>query len=344
MSNIIGRIVLSFPKAVSHLPCSAVLASVLLLCVSTALAGEPKLVCDEPVFSFGNVEGSNSVEHSFVLWNRGDAPIIIGKLRGCCGATVAVSAPTIAPGSNTILKIVLSLAGANGEVRKSVYVASNDPKQPYLQVRLEGMARPPVLVEPGYLNFNAVSSNEALSAEVTITSLPVVPLRVTNVVSATGQFRAEVIVSSNRFCRIRVNSIGPLPQGVTRGSIAALTDNAMYPRLDISVLATVSSDILIVPQDITLLATTGKVEPVTRYLAIRSKRGVPFKILSVEAPDPGIEVKVDALSSGGYRIEMKNILPFSELDGKRFIIKTDHADGREISVPVRMTPASGQGK
>jgi len=35
---------------------------------------------------------------------------------------------------------------------------------------------------------------------------------------------------------------------------------------------------------------------------------------------------------------MKNILPFPELDGKKFVIRTDHEDGREIPIPIRMTP------
>jgi hypothetical protein len=44
------------------------------------------------------------------------------------------------------------------------------------------------------------------------------------------------------------------------------------------------------------------------------------------------------LLSGGHRVQLTGILPSPDLDGNRFLIRTDRADAREIPVPIRVTP------
>jgi len=73
-------------------------------------------------------------------------------------------------------------------------------------------------------------------------------------------------------------------------------------------------------------------------VAIRSKANRPFKILKVEPPEAGIEVKLRDLAAGGYTCEISNILPFKDLDGKKVVISTDHEDGRQIAIPIRIVP------
>ena len=100
----------------------------------------PKIACKQPVHEFGAVDNSQSVEHTFVMWNEGEAPLEIGRVRACCGATAEIADKTILPGTNTTLKIKLSLRGRNGKQQKSFYIASNDPEQRYYQLQLTGAA------------------------------------------------------------------------------------------------------------------------------------------------------------------------------------------------------------
>ena len=315
-----------------------------LLLAENALAGTgPRIFCDEPEYQFGEKPNTGVVEHVFIVENKGDAPLHVGSVRACCGTGASIATNQIGPQTNTTVAVSLSIGGMRGPVSKVFYIGSDDPAQPYCQLRVTGTATADAYLDPGSVNFGDLRSGEKAEQVVKLAVSTNIALSVTNVTIDVPKFAATFSKTKDGY-GITVHTVPPFKPGVTQGNMRILTDNKAFPQFDMHLVATLGCDILVVPPDITLVTATGKAAPVTRYLAIRSKRGAPFKILSVEAPDPGIEVKVDALSSGGYRIEMKNILPFSELDGKRFIIKTDHADGREVSVPVRMTPASGQGK
>ncbi len=101
------------------------------LCVGAASAvlAAPRIVCDEPVYVFGDATTQPAIAHEFVLRNGGDADLRFGKVKTCCGVEAALAAGRLAPGSNAVLAVKLSLAGRRGPVNKSIYVASNDPRQ-----------------------------------------------------------------------------------------------------------------------------------------------------------------------------------------------------------------------
>ena len=69
----------------------------------------PSLVCDAPVHDFGNLADAAPVVHSFLLWNRGTAPLEISNVRACCGGAAKAAANRIAPGASTTVEVTLSL-------------------------------------------------------------------------------------------------------------------------------------------------------------------------------------------------------------------------------------------
>ncbi|MEI8354330.1 MAG: DUF1573 domain-containing protein [Lentisphaerota bacterium] len=227
------------------------------------------MACKEPEFNFGDRPNTGVVEHVFTIQNQGDAPLRIGNIRACCGATAGIESSVIAPGSNSNLKATINLAGRRGEMKKSFYIASNDPNQPYYQIRMIGNPTAEVYVDPGDLDFGHVRP--------------------------TGN-----------------------PPGI------------------VHLAATLADDIEVVPRELVLVSAPGKVEPVTRYLALRSRRDSPFNVLKVETPDPAVKVKIDKLSPAGYRLEFENFRAFAALDGKSIMIRTDHPDGTALVIPIRV--------
>lgn len=89
-----------------------------------------------------------SVVHVFVIWNRGDAPLEISRVRSCCGATATLAEQVVAPGTNTTVRVVASLRGLRGQVRRNIYVASNDPRQPQYHLGLVGSVAAPAQAPP----------------------------------------------------------------------------------------------------------------------------------------------------------------------------------------------------
>ena len=307
---------------------------ILLLTLSTQ-AG-PKIGCKEPDYQFGDKPNIGSTEHTFLIENQGDVPLQIGKIRACCGASASIGAQIILPGSNTTFNINLSLQGRKGEQRKSFYIGSNDPNQPYFQVRMIGNATAEVFIDPANVDFGQLRlTSEAEKIVRFVCAGTNLTLTITNLVVDTVQFTAKCERTNDGY-RIKVRTVPPLKPGVTQGNMRILTDSGKYPRFDVHLAATLASDIQVVPQEIVLVEKSGKPEAVNRYVALRSKSNKPFKILKVEPPEDGIDVKVRNLAAGGYTCEMNNILPFKELDGKKVIISTDHEDGKQIAIPIRV--------
>lgn len=305
------------------------------LTLATSLAyAKPRIVCTSPSHEFGAAEGAQSVEHVFLLENRGDELLTFGRVRGCCGASTALRDKSVPPGTNTTLQVKLSLRGRKGAVRKSIYVASNDPKQPYLRLTLTGRVAGTLDVTPRSVDFGAISSMATATQMVTVSSA--VGLSVTNIQCTSNRFQAEVErVSSNRHA-VTVSLVPPLPAGRTQAKVGLLTDNPRTPKIEFSVQAVVSGDIIAVPRELTVIAPEGTPKTVTRYLALRSRRRAPFNITDVKLPEDGMTSKLTALGHAGWRIEIGAILPLSELDGASITLHTDRVDEPTVSIPVRV--------
>ena len=310
-----------------------------------AWAGAPRIACDSTEFHFGRADNGKSVEHYFVIHNRGDAPLLLGKLRACCGASMNVATNVIAPGTNTMLHIELSLKGRRGKQRKSFYVASNDKRQPYLQLRFLGEAIAEVTVRPRKVDFGSIEPDARLEKESVISYATNVVLNVTHVVSGGERFVASLIkpALSNNQHRIKITTVPPFSAGVTWGRITVLTDHPKHKKLTIRAMAKVVEDVVVVPKEIVLMAADGEANPVTRYIAIRSRKKRKFKILDVKVPEDGIVAKWSAQGEFGFRIELGNVLAIEDGD---VVISVEGEGGgkQELRVPVRVVERKGGGK
>lgn len=306
------------------------------LLLSGALAGAaPRISCPEPVHDFGTMDGGRHAENAFVIRNDGDETLKIGRVRACCGATAKMSSKIIEPGTNATFFVKLSLRGRRGKQRKSFYIASNDPRQPYFQVRMVGTAVTRVDVVPRAVSFGRVGSEDCLTNVVRIVCQSDWVFSVTNAVSSEGRFAVRVTSPDPRRHEVAVSTVPPLLPGVTKGTVVLLTDNPRCPKVIIPVSATVSSDIMVVPREI-LLTGSEDSGPVTRYVAVRSRTGRPFKVLKVETPDDGIEPVVSPLGRAGHRCELRNVIPFEGLAGRHVTFVTDSEAASRIAVPIRI--------
>lgn len=103
-------------------------------------AAEPApsvLVIPAPQFEAGTVTNS-FLTHAFTLRNAGAAPLVITRIRACCGATCQLAATNLPPAATTELQVRLDLAGRSGAFRKTIYLHTSDPVHPITALRLTG--------------------------------------------------------------------------------------------------------------------------------------------------------------------------------------------------------------
>jgi hypothetical protein len=105
--------------------------------VSTAKE-QPRIQVVPGSYDFGDIS-STAVEYTFSVRNVGDAPLEIMDLSTSCGCTtVSISAERIVPGQAADLRVTFdpNYHGTEGRVFRLVFIKSNDPVQPEVQLEI----------------------------------------------------------------------------------------------------------------------------------------------------------------------------------------------------------------
>lgn len=287
-----------------------------------------------PVYSFGNLDNSETIQHIFVLKNVGDAPLRISRVRVCCGVRAALTNELVLPGTSTTVAVTMDLRKRRGNIRKTIYVESNDPAHPRYPLQLAGHVVSEVRVYPRHIGFGGVA-NDA-EAERTAEVRFAVPREVcvTNVLCSHESFAVRCEQRSANVYDIRVRTVPPLADGTTRDMITIHTDDEKHSVLKIPVTVTVVKDLLFLPRDIALDGRTDL--PVMRYIVVRSRSRQEFSVRSVEVPLAGVETVLSKYPGGGVRCELKNMSAVPGLSGKHVVIQTDHPREPVLRVPIRV--------
>lgn len=300
----------------------------------------PHLTCGSPVWDFGKHDNEDTVEHVFVLHNDGPDVVLLGKVIGCCGSTAELSTGTVLPGGEAAVKITLPLKGRSGEQSMSFYVQSNSSAVPLYELRIKGIALAKVDIQPGSIMLGSASEDTVIEKTVSIGCQSNIIFRVTNTVSSAACIGASYLGVSGNVHRVSVRTIPPLPFGIIRATVSVMTDHSKYPVLEVPVLARVTKDVVVFPSEIRL-AKNGGGKAETWYGVVRSISRTQFKITGTEVPSAGIEVGCSPLSNGGYKVEVRNLLPQPDLDGKQIILKTDNAGANDVGIPIQLFAPDG---
>ena len=101
------------------------------------VSGGPQMVFDSDTFHFDMMAVGTKVAHTFQFKNVGNAPLIISHVQPSCGCTALKDWPDkpIAAGESGQISIEFNATGSEGEVNKTVWVATNgEPKDKVLHI------------------------------------------------------------------------------------------------------------------------------------------------------------------------------------------------------------------
>lgn len=117
-------------------------ASVLLmLALAGCSGGTPQAAVSPADYDFGQIGPDNPVTTTFVVNNPGNGPLQIESVATSCGCTTAqISSQTIAPGASADLTVTFdpqAHAGAIGQFLRYVYLRTNDPATPEVEVEIK---------------------------------------------------------------------------------------------------------------------------------------------------------------------------------------------------------------
>lgn len=95
----------------------------------------PSLETNTTTLKFDKVISSKISEAEISFTNAGNGDLIIYKSQSTCPCLdLQFSNTIIKPGSKATAKVILDTINLSGQINKSIYVFTNDPKNPYLQI------------------------------------------------------------------------------------------------------------------------------------------------------------------------------------------------------------------
>lgn len=119
-----------------------------------------QLVCDDNVLKCGEKIYGDRIEHSFVLRNTGDSPVVIEGIRSDSGVDCLVDVKTISPGKHARVMTRALLRGPEGEFHREITVTTNAIQSPVLRLGLVGTLLSDASIDPKPLLLGAFRASD----------------------------------------------------------------------------------------------------------------------------------------------------------------------------------------
>jgi len=305
-------------------------------------AGTPKIVCEEPEFTFGIVKNTEEIVHDYVIRNEGDGRLEIRNVLTDCGCVlIRPSDAFIEPGRETTIKARFALKGRNGKQRKRITVESNDRATPRLTLHLVGEAWADVQCTPDRLYWGNIRADASLEKSVNLVFHGDEPRDIIAVESPSAVFITETdIIALGEKYTIKIRAEPPLPLGPFQGELQVFTDHPAFPVIRIPMQGRVVGELYTLPDEI--LVDPRDAKPVSRFFAVKSSStNRAFKLVSVNImpPDTHVTTQIRPMLSPGFRVELRNIPVTTNLDDRWIVIKTDLDSAPELRIPIRRRPS-----
>ena len=308
----------------------------------------PQLVVTQRKIALGTVLEGDKVKLDWLLENRGNADLVIDRVKPACGCTavdLTDEEKTIAPGGSLRLRSQFDSTGRRGRQDKTVTVYTNDPLVPAMKLEFTADVEALYETKPStVLNLRAVQRGELSSMVLEITPgkgrkvIAVTDVEYDDNLPLTWEKESfEAKSGTGQRIRFRVDPYAALGTLTSKAKIKLEVDGIPRERL-MSLRAEIVGE----------LSTMPKVPDATRHEArpgkklpkvtIRAMNKRPFEVLGVSAgPLLDVEItpsgKPKPKSAYTIRLSVRKDAPPGPF-GTMLEIRTDSLDQPLVQVPV----------
>lgn len=327
--------------------CAVFLAGSLL---AQGTSGKPKAVVAEPVEDVGVVAKGDKIVHDFAIRNDGASELLISEVAPACGCTVAEFDKSIAPGKAGKVHAVLDTSTFSGPIAKGIYVFTNDPDNPRLELTIRAKVEPSINVRPGYARFVKADPEGLGAVEQLIWSPDGTAFDIVRIENPYGAFlkvehraatdadRAEAGVEGGGHVVTLTLDYGAAPVGSLAQYVSVHTSHPKQKVVQIPITGFVRPLVAVTPQELDL-GQVSLAEPVRHVINVQSFAAQPMAVTSVENDLGTAEASVRTLKEGKefqVLLTLNPGMPKGEFAGK-VKIHTDNPKRPIIEVPVRGT-------
>jgi hypothetical protein len=217
----------------------------LLTATGSLLAGfDSGIKLKEESWDFGRIKQGKSLVHVFKFTNSGTDILKIGRVTSSCGCTAAlVSKDSLKPGEQGELKVTFNTSGYEGDITKYIYIETNDPANPRIQIGVSASIdvppRPKVELDTYSLDLGLLLEGDNLSAETIIKNRGELELTVSLNHRDAQFFRnkkkieAPLKLAAGKEATINIRIPSNQRQGLIREYILLRSNDPMRPNLSL---------------------------------------------------------------------------------------------------------------
>lgn len=309
-------------------------------CVAGALLAQP----GGPVFSvkevahdFGTVEANAELKHSFEIENTGQQPLKIKSVVASCGCIkdAHIEEDTVMTGHKTKLNVTWESSNFEREIKETIEVFSNDPKNPMHQFTIMAKVAPRFEIEPAVANFGIVEEDSIPQTE---------EVTIRKNIAGTEKDEIECIYNKT-FLQCKVEKISPkewklaltlqpdAPLGPIDGQVTVTPSWAGPRRLQ--VLGKLVSNIAAEPEEIYIDTSLKKAGTEVIKIIAEKNNVARVKLLSIT---PELEKAFQVVVNKGELAVTYNLpaLTSPKVARGMILFEVGFADGhtKKVSVPI----------
>ncbi len=298
----------------------------------------PRIQFEETVYDFGVAGQREKIRHEFVFKNTGGRPLTIKGARATCGCIAEiVTKKIVEPGESGSITVIFETRQYRGRHEKSVFVESDDPGNPVIELTMAGLIRTDAVVIPRFLYFGDVEKGQEVVRVVKLVRIGSEAFALHKIDSSAhflSVSHSRLKGERNEGMEIRVRLEPNAPVGKFAEVITLHTSRKKRPRIDVPVAGNVLGRISVTPQMLSMGALK-KGETAARKLNVADKDGADLRIFAVDAGVPFISSEVAEVDGGaGFEISFTAApnAPAGGMNGM-ITIQTDDPDQPIIKIP-----------
>ena len=125
----------------------------------------PRVLVDETIHDFGVIAPHEVCEHVFVVSNQGDEPLHIEKVVASCKCVLPENVTEyIQPGESADVRVSFKGQPDKNRYNQSVTLATNDPNQPELTLKIVGKIAPDISILPNSIRLNRIERGNEIDS------------------------------------------------------------------------------------------------------------------------------------------------------------------------------------
>jgi hypothetical protein len=153
--------------------------------IDPGVSSPPSLEMPSPLFDMGLIPSDDFTFKEMPVYNRGGAPLKITSIKTQCPCTTAkMKEDTIPPNGVGTMVIKLDPDKVSGyQSRKTLTIASNDPKQPQVQLVVTATVAGELKLSEREINFGEVEEGKAAEMSIRISQTDPKPIEINGITS-----------------------------------------------------------------------------------------------------------------------------------------------------------------